>query len=154
MSKTAVALFENSALAEQVARELEASAFPRNDIRILREPLDMDVSGAMSTPHADFELGLERELRGMGATVAEANAYAQGLRKGGVLVFATGSDQQVEQAAEIMNTRGAAEVEKLVGREPYKVLAAGEDTPFTTDSSTQTGRIRDSGSGGVRVFVW
>jgi hypothetical protein len=36
MSKTAVGLFEHSGLAHQVVQDLETSAFPRGEIRILR----------------------------------------------------------------------------------------------------------------------
>ena len=48
MSKTAVGLFENPGLADQVVRELEASGFPQNDVRILRESLDMFERGVGS----------------------------------------------------------------------------------------------------------
>ena len=51
MSKTAVGLFENPGVADQVAHDLDASAFPRNEIRILGEPLSMAVTGTR-VPHA------------------------------------------------------------------------------------------------------
>jgi hypothetical protein len=49
MSKTAVGLFESSGSADEVVRDLEASGFLRKDVRILKEPLEMVGSGAMST---------------------------------------------------------------------------------------------------------
>jgi hypothetical protein len=153
MSKTAVGLFENPVVADQVVHDLDASAFPRDEIRVLREPLDLGGSGLMSTPHLDFEVGLERELTAIGATVNEANAYADGVRRGGVLVFATGSNEAVADAGRIMNRRGAMEVETLVGREPNTAILTGDDLPSARESETQTGRIRDA-SGGARVFIW
>ena len=153
MSKTAVGLFEDPIVADQVVHELDANAFPRHEIRVLREPLDLGGSGLMSTPHLDFEVGLERELTAIGATVKEANAYAAGVRHGGVLVFATGSNEEVEDAGRIMNRRGAIEVEKLVGSEPNTTILTGGEIPAAPDSETQTGRIRDA-SGGARVFIW
>jgi hypothetical protein len=161
MSKTAVGLFENPAVAEQVVHDLDASNLPQTGIRTLVEPLDMAVTGVMSFPHTDFEVGLDRELKAIGANEREANAYAQGVRRGGVLVFATGSNKEVDNAAEIMNRHGAMEVEELVGRapsngsmiEPNTGSMIGDSVPSVSDSSFQTGRTRQSG-GGARMFVW
>jgi hypothetical protein len=103
MSKTAVGLFENPGVADQVVHDLEASGFPRNDFRILSESLDMKGSGAMGIPNIDFEVSLDRDLRKIGASGTEAEAYVNGVRRGGVLVFASGSDERIDAAAEIMN---------------------------------------------------
>jgi hypothetical protein len=153
MSKTAVGLFENSGAAVRVVRDLEATSIPRSEVRTLGEPMDMAVTGAMSFPHTDFEVGLDRELQAIGASEREANAYVQGVRRGGVLVFATGSNAEVDRAAEIMNRHGAIEVEELIGREPNTGSMIDENMPAVQDVSAQTGRTRQSG-GGARMFVW
>ncbi|MGC9946735.1 MAG: hypothetical protein ABSF64_10245 [Bryobacteraceae bacterium] len=160
MSKTAVGLFENPGVADQVVHDLDASGFPQSEIRILREPLDMAVAGVTSIPHTDFEVGLGRELKTIGASEWEANAYVQGVRRGGVLVFATRSNAEVDDAAEIMNRHGAIKVEELIGREPGSSTTTGASLPLSRDANmppardtTQTGRIRQSGDG-VRMFVW
>jgi len=153
MSKTAVGLFQYPSVADQVVQDLDASAFPRNEIRILGEPREMSGDGVMSTPRTDFEVGLNRELKAIGATEEEANAYVQGVRRGGVLVFATGSNVQVDKAAEIMNRNAAIEVEELVGSGLHTDCLAGETTTRIQDSSSQTGRINQPG-GGARMFVW
>jgi hypothetical protein len=153
MPKTAVGLFESPEVADEVVRDLGTIAFPQNEIRILREPREMPVTGIMSLPHTDFEVGLERELESIGATLAEANAYARGVRRGGVLVFATGSDKQVDDARGIMNRHGAAEAEELTGREPNLDTMANTDMAPVPDGSSQVGRLRESGSG-ARLFVW
>jgi hypothetical protein len=153
MSKTAVGLFENPGVADQVVHDLDASAFPRDEIRILGEPRDMGDTGIMGTPHTDFEVGLNREIQAIGASDREANAYVQGVRRGGVLVFATGSNEEVDNAAEIMNRHGAVEVEELIGREPNTGSMIDENMPAVHDISPQTGRIRQS-AGGARMFVW
>src|ERR1035441_7976251 len=105
MSKTAVGLFENPSVADQVVHDLDASAFPRGEIRILGEPRDLGNTGIMGTPHTDFEVGLDQEIQAIGASEREANAYVQGVRRGGILVFATGSNAEVDRAAGIMNLR-------------------------------------------------
>jgi hypothetical protein len=153
MSKTAVGLFEQPGVAEQVVHDLDASALARTKIRVLGEPLDMSANGIMSTPRTDFEVGLERELRAIGASDREANAYVKGVRRGGVLVFATGSNEEVDKAAEIMNRHDALEVEELVGSDPeFSGMSDGNVIPVR-NSSFQTGRITQSG-GGARMFVW
>ncbi|MGA9055404.1 MAG: hypothetical protein WB763_02725 [Terriglobia bacterium] len=153
MSKTAVGLFENPDLADQVVRELEASGFPQNDVRILRESLDMKGSGVMGIPNIDFEVSLNRELRTIGASGPEAEAYVKGVRGGGVLVFASGTDEKIDAAAEIMNRHSPVEVEELTGAELNLPSTTGENVTPTGGSSVQTGRVRQAG-GGARVFAW
>ena len=113
----------------------------------------MSVDEVMSTPRTDFEVGLNQELQAIGANGQEAIAYIKGVRRGGVLVFATGSIEQVDNAAEIMNRHGAIDVEKLVGSEPNVGSMAGENMTPVHASSRQTGRINQPG-GGARMFVW
>jgi hypothetical protein len=153
LPKTAVGLFENPGLADQVVRDLEASGFPRNDVRILNESLDMKGSGAMGIPNIDFEVSLDRDLRKIGASGPEAEAYVKGVRRGAVLVFASGTDEKIEAAAEIMNRHSPVEVEELTGGELDLPSTTGENATPTHARSVQTGRVRQSG-GGARVFAW
>ncbi len=153
MFKTAVGLFKNSVVADQVVHDLNVSSFPKNEIRVLREPLDMPVSGIMSTPRTDFQVRLERELTAIGATVPEVSAYAQGVGHGGVLVFATGSNEEVDSASEIMNRHGAIELAELTGTEPNTAAMIGHETAVAYAGSSQTGRARQP-EGGARMFVW
>lgn len=153
MSKTAVGLFKNPGLANQVVLDLEASGFPRNDVRILGESLDMAGSGVMGIPNIDFEVSLNRDLRKIGATDQEANAYVQGVRHGGVVVFASGPDEKIEAAAEIMNRHSPIEVEELTGGTLDLPSTTGQNVPRADDSSVLTGRTRQSGRG-ARMFSW
>jgi hypothetical protein len=140
-------------LADQVAHDLEVSGFPRDDVRALVESRDMTVTGVMSFPRTDFEVDLGRDLKAIGASEEEAKAYVQGVRRGGVLVFATGSNEKADIAADIMNRHGAMEVEELIGRELNPGGMVGENAPLGHESRVQTGRIRQAG-GGARMFVW
>lgn len=149
MARAAVGLFENSQSVDGIINDLEASGFPRNDIRILSEPQDMAGSGMMSTAHTDFEVDLIRELRTVGAAEADAEAYVKGVRGGGVIIFASGSDEKVDAAAEIMNRHSAVELEELAESKPHLYSS----TTLGRNSSGQTGRNRSSG-GGARLFVW
>jgi hypothetical protein len=153
MPKTAVGLFQNRNLVDEVVREIEANGFPRKEVRALTEPATFEITGVMSFPRLDFEVDLTRELTRIGATKAESQAYVDGLRHGGALVFATGSDERVETAAAIMNRHGAVEVEETSGPEPQLPGVARGGMSSMSDNPVQTGRIRESG-GGASFFVW
>jgi len=153
MAKTAVGLFENPGSVDEVVRDLKASGFPQKDIRVLGEPRDMAGSGVMSTPHTDFEVDLIRDLRAIGAAEADAEAYVRGVRRGGVMVFATGSGEQADAAAEIMNHHCAVEIEELSASVPHLPSTVGDDVATGRDSSVQAGRVRSPGAG-ARLFVW
>jgi hypothetical protein len=107
----------------------------------------------MSFPRLDFELDLSRELSRIGATRAEAQAYVEGLRNGGALVFATGSDEKVDAAAGIMNRHGAVEIEESQGPEPELPHAVREGMNPAHDPPVQAGRVRERGDGAC-FFVW
>jgi hypothetical protein len=153
MAKTAVGLFENPGSVDEVVRELKASGFPQKDVRVLGEPRDMAGSGVMSTPHTDFEVDLIRDLRAIGAAEADAEAYVRGVRRGGVMVFATGSAEKADAAAEIMNHNCAVEIEELSASVPHLPSTGGDDVAPGRDSSVQAGRVRSPGAG-ARLFVW
>jgi len=153
MPKTVVGLFENPRLVDEVVGEIETLGFPRKEVRTLEEPAAFDVTGVMSFPRLDFEVELSRELTRIGATKAEAQAYVKGLRRGGALVFATGPDDRVDAAAEIMNQHGAVEIEETSGPEPQLPgVVHGNMTPMR-DHPVVAGRVREPGSGAA-LFVW
>lgn len=153
MPKTAVGLFQNSRLVDEVVREIEAAGFPRKEIRTLSEPASFDITGVMSFPRLDFETELARGLTRIGATEAESAVYVEGLRRGGALIFATGSDESVGTAADIMNRHGAVEIEETSGPEPHLPGAARQSVTPMRSSPVQAGRIREPG-GGASFFVW
>jgi hypothetical protein len=99
MSKTVVGLFKNPSQVDDVVTEIEALGLARQDVRTLAEPSTFEVIGVMSFARLDFEVdpsgfrsGVMRELSRIGATKADAQAYVDGLRRGGALEMATSSD--------------------------------------------------------------
>jgi hypothetical protein len=144
MTKTTVGLFENSGVVDGVLRDLESNGILRKDIRVLSEPLEIAGEGLLSTPHEDFEVDLTHDLIAFGVVKADADAYVEGVRRGGVLVFATG--QKAEEAAEIMNRHGAVGIEKVSGTQPAL-------PNIDHDPSGQNGGS-SSASSGARMFVW
>jgi hypothetical protein len=153
MPKTVVGLFENPGVVDGVVREIEALGFPRKEVRTLAEPATFEVTGVMSFPRLDFEVDLIRELTRIGATKAESQAYVEGLRRGGALVFATGSDERVETAADVMNRRGAVAIEETSGPEPELAGVVRENMTPIRNTPVLAGRIREPG-GAAAFFVW
>jgi hypothetical protein len=153
MPKTAVGLFQNPGVVDDVVREIEALGFPRNEIRTLNEPTRFESAGVMSFPRLEFEVDLTRELTRIGTTQAEAHDYIEGLRSGGALVFATGSDEGVDAAAYIMNRCGAVEIEETSGAEPQSPGAVRESATPIHNELFLSRRANQSG-GGACLFTW
>ena len=153
MPKTSVGLFENPGVVDDAVREIEGLGFPRNEIRTLNEPVNFEVTGVTSFPRFEFEADLIRELTRIGTTNAEAQSYVEGLRRGGALVFATGSDEKVDAAADIMNRRGAVEIEEINGLEPQLPDEVRESTTPIRNNLIMSRRASQSG-GGARLFSW
>jgi len=153
MPKTVVGLFENPDCVDDVVRDIEALGFPRNQVRTLEEPKAFDVTGVMSFPRLDFEVDLIRSLERIGASESDAKAYLAGLQRGGALVFATGSDENVAAAGDAMNRHGATEVEKTAGSTPQLPISFRANMTPMRDSPIVAGRIRQAGDGPC-FFVW
>ena len=71
MPKTAVALFRNPALAEDVVRDIEKLGIPKQEVRTLEEPATFSVMGVMSFTRLDFEVELKHALSEIGVPGSE-----------------------------------------------------------------------------------
>jgi len=153
MPKSAVGLFKTEAIADDVVGEIESAGIPHNEVGEVEEPVDFEVTGVMSFPGIDFETQVFRGLTEMGATEQQAQAYVDGLRRGGVLVVATAPDQKtVDAAAKIMNRHGAIEVGETAGAQPGVVVESPDITAPMDVPSIQAGRMQQPE--GARCFVW
>ncbi|MBV8051645.1 MAG: hypothetical protein JOZ80_10680 [Acidobacteriaceae bacterium] len=153
MPKTVVALFKNPVVVDDVVREIEKLGIPKQEIRTVEDPTRFPVNGVMSFARLEFEAELRHALNEIGATDSDLEDYIRGVRNGGVLVLASGPDQIVEAAAEIMNARGAVDLEQNTGPEPQLPEPDLEDGLPDRETSAQIGRIRGVGSG-AHLFVW
>ena len=152
MPKTAVGLFKDKGLVDQVVAQIEALGIPRTEVRRIGEPLDFGTTGVLSIPRIDFEVDLFRELSKMGASRDAAQAFVDGVRRGGVLVFATAPDAQADQAVEIMNRNGAVETGEEAVLEPHLHSATRGGATAVRESPVQAGRMRQTG--GACCFIW
>lgn len=69
------------------------------------------------------------------------------------MVFATGTGKNADQAAEIMNSHSAVEIEEISASRPALPNAEIAEEIAVRDPSIQTGRLGSGGSG-ARLFVW
>jgi hypothetical protein len=153
MPKTVVALFKNPTDVEVVVKQIEKLGIPKQELRTLEEPGTFPVDGVMSFTRLDFEVELKHALSEIGVADTEGEAYIRGLRNGDILVLASGTDQQVEAAAHIMNRQGAVNLEQSSGPEPELPEPDLENALPSRDMPLQTGHIRQISSG-ARLFVW
>ena len=131
--------------------EIEKVGIPKRDVRTLDTP-GAPVNGVMSFGRLDFEIELRHALSEIGAKDSKKEEYIQGLRHGSVLVLASGSDQVVEAAAQIVNRKGAVDLEKSSGPEADLSEPDFGNAVPTRDTSLQAGRIREGA--GAHLFVW
>jgi hypothetical protein len=152
MTATAVGLFTDASVAESVAKALRAIAVPPRGIRIISSPANAAADGVSSTPKNDFVANLSRDLHSMGAVDHEIDAYLAGVRRGNVLVFATGTLAQADAASAVMNTYEPIEVEEFTNTATSpKSSRAAEAGAHDFNSSAERKRVRHDGA---RLFSW
>jgi hypothetical protein len=152
MPKTAVGLFQKAGEVDAAVREIEALGFPHYQVQTIGEPVDLTVTGLMSIPHAEFEAQVFRQLLRIGATKQQAERYLDGLKHHGVLLFATGPDEKVDAAAQVMNQHGAVDVEETAGPRPVVPRVHRDNLTPLRGMGSQAGRVRSDG--GACFFVW
>jgi hypothetical protein len=153
MSETAVGLFHNSGVADAVVDALRANGLPSNGVRVLAAPTLLPVDSPTSTPGIDFAAALARDLRSMGASDRDCEAYLAGVKCGNVLVCASGSSAQTDTAVTIMNEYDPLEVEEIVGAAVSAVTGAHLAEDGLHDISSKENRTRAK-TAGARVFTW
>jgi len=171
MTKTVVGLMDNSHDAQEAIQELESSGFGRENIRIMAEEAPSEglkgkekierISGTEAGvgPVAGGATG---ELKRMGIPDGDARNYAEGVRRGGILVTVRCDDDDAGKAAEIMSRNGAIDVENRAlswGTEETSRLGGLGTTASperegvipVVEEEVQIGK-RQVATGGVRVY--
>jgi len=152
MAETAVGLFEHSGTADLLADALRAEGFPAESIRVLAKPSGMSVDSATSSPITHFGAALRTDLRSMGATEAECDAYIAGVESGNALVFVTVSADEADKAISLMQAYQPLELEEFAGAAPMLPgIHVGEAA--TGNITFKEDRVREK-TGGARVFTW
>jgi len=153
MAQTAVGLFEQSHDVDLVLNELRAEGIPSDAVRVLSKPSGMAVDSKTSTPTVDFCSALAKDLRSMGASDAECEAYVENVQNGSMILFVSGDADQADRAVSLMNTYGAVEIEEFAGAAPLLPSIRVSEVAASGGISLKEDRARAKGEG-ARVFTW
>ena len=139
MANTVIGLYHDTQTAERVVEELTSNGFDRNRIDLKRK----EAAGKV-----------RKELTADGVPHDDAEYYAEGVQRGGVLVAVRAAENRTERAADIMARFGDPEAaphgkDAAVGRTD-RVDAEGEVAIPVTEERLQVGK-REVARGGVRV---
>jgi uncharacterized protein (TIGR02271 family) len=120
-SKTAVGVFDDYSTADRVARDLTNAGIPRDSIEVKSNFM---TGAAGRTAGADLDEGHERREGGIAGffhrlfggddSDSYSGDYAEAVRRGNAVVCVTGTEDQIDNAVEIMNAAGAVDVDRHV----------------------------------------
>ena len=144
MAKTVIGLFDDPRQAQNIIQALVDDGFRREDIRTL-------------TRQEEASVGM---LSAYGVPEAEAQDYAEGLRRGGVVVLVDAADERADRAVAIMERYPAmdleaqrgAEAARGRGRAGTREVETGEIKVPVVEETLQVG-TRQVRRGGVRLYT-
>ena len=152
MADTAVGLFEDTFVSDALVAALTAHGLEPRNLRVLAQPKGLPVSSETSTPYVDIAAGLAVDLRDMGASEFEIEHYLEGLRKGHVILLATGTWEQAYAAVSLMNQYGALLLEEYAGAAPVDPGAYLGEVGLKSGVA-KSHNVRVVGEG-ARLFTW
>jgi len=153
MPKTAVGLFENPDLVDEVVRQIEALGFPRKEVRTLEQPTSFEVTGVMSFPRLDYQVTLIRELKRIGAAEAEAHSYLDGGRRGSGRIerAGRGAVQHWHSQGQRREIRGGAQVRQVSAAGSWHGRRGGPGQGHPADHAPHGGYSTRGGARTIRL---
>jgi uncharacterized protein (TIGR02271 family) len=144
MAKTVIGLFDDPRQAQHIIQALVDDGFRREDIRTLTRQEEASVG----------------TLSAYGVPEAEAQDYAEGLRRGGAVVLVDAADNRADRAAAIMERYPAMDLEAQRGAEAARGRGragtregeTGEIKVPVVEEELQVG-TRQVRRGGVRLYT-
>jgi len=103
-NRTITAVFDTQAEAERAIEALAAQGIPRSDMRIHRDMPD--------APAENQDKGFWASLADLFMPDEDRGTYAEALRRGSVMVSAQVDDSQYEQAATLLESAGAVDLDE------------------------------------------
>src|ERR671915_137842 len=120
MAKTLVGLYDTFTESKQVVQELVENGFLRSDIKLAThsaedvQGYDVDYTYAETAVSTGRGRGVIDLLTRSGVPQSEADAYAEGVRRGGTLVLVKAQDEQMDLGLEIMNRVHSVDIDTRV----------------------------------------
>jgi uncharacterized protein (TIGR02271 family) len=144
MAKTVIGLFDDPRQAQHIVHALGDAGFRREDIRTLTRPEEASVG----------------TLSAHGVPAAEAQAYADAVRRGGALVLVDAADDRADRAVAVMEpppagereTRTGADVARARERAGTREVETGDVHIPVVEEELQVG-TRQVRRGGVRLYT-
>src|SRR4030095_14610983 len=140
MAKTLVALYDTFTDAEQVVQELIADGFSRSDIHLA---LDHTKSRTAHTSSIEWDSAYEGAnlldtLVDLGVPYDEAQAYAEGVRRGGALVVVESSDDRAERGMEILRRLHPVDIHERTAQWRHEGWTGYDATAITSTPTSST----------------
>jgi uncharacterized protein (TIGR02271 family) len=114
--KCVVGVFEDYTTAERVARDLTNAGIPRESIQV-KSNFMTGAAGRTTGPAHEHEGGISGFFhRLFGSEDTEYGNYDEAVRRGNAVVLVTAPSDQIDNAAHIMNSAGAIDIDRHVER--------------------------------------
>src|SRR4029434_6536674 len=140
MAKTLVALYDTFTDAEHVVQELIADGFSRSDIHLA---LDHTKSRTAHTSSVEWDSAYEGAnlldtLVDLGVPYDEAQAYAEGVRRGGALVVVESSDDRAERGMAILRHLHPVDIHERTAQWRHEGWTGYDATAITSTPTSST----------------
>ncbi len=149
-SKTVVAVFDDVGVAQEVAQDLTKQGVPQNDIHISTEPRQIDTEVPEEHRHG-FIAWLENLFGGDDSEQA-SKRYKEAVNKGKVVVAVETDDTNQDDVVDLLEQRGAVNVEETGDAEPATDKATGETHSIPVVKEDVKVGKQTVLRGGVRVY--
>ncbi len=147
-TRTVTAMFNSRAEADRAAQQLASDLrVDRAAVRVLPEASATDVGYDPARPYQ--ETGFFAALKNLFLPDDDRYGYAEGMRRGGIIVAATVNESQVDRASDILEHAGALDLDareaswRQSGWTGYDATAHGSARP----AATATGAVAGAASG-------
>ena len=154
-TRTITAFFDSSADAERAADALAAAGIDRNTVSIVRQDA---TAAAPDTAERREEGGFFNALADLFMPDEDRYTYAEGIRRGGVLLTASVDDALADEAIRILDDAGAVDLDtrasewRAAGWRGYEPAAgAGYGTATTGATEGDAARERSTTTGSGRI---
>jgi uncharacterized protein (TIGR02271 family) len=154
-TSTITAVFDDYGTAESAARELENIGVPRESIDV-RSNFKTGAAGRSEYADDSQQGGISGFFHRLFGGHEDSDHYSEAVRRGSTVVAVTAPNSQLDQAVEILNSRGAVDIDRRV--EEYRKTGYErhnpEATPYSHDEAVrERGNYRDMSSDGGSIPV-
>jgi len=144
--RTVTAFFDSRTDAEEAISRLHAAGIPHDSVRLT--PSHEGTTGTASTQSfPEASAGLWDSLRDLFLPDEDRHTYAEGLRRGGILVSVSASDADYERVIDILDDEGTIDIDERAESWRSEGWSASSTTGGTTGAASHmSGMTAGSGT--------